>query len=165
MPHKPKKDEDNQPEPECQECRVCNEKWQRALADLENLRKRHELEKAQWIQYGLAKLLEELLPVVDNFYRATDHIPEDQRNSPWVTGIQYIQKNLLDVLEREGVKEIAVQPGDRFNPGRHEAIDTVETDEMEEDRIVEVKNKGYLLHERVLRPVQVTVSKSKTTKE
>ena len=135
------------------------EKWQRALADLENSRKRFDQEKQQLSKFSLASFIEELLPVVDNFDRATSHIPEEQRTLPWVTGIQYIQKNLADVLEKRGVKEIPVKIGEAFNPHHHEAIGTLESSDLPDEAIAEVKNKGYLLHERVLRPVMVIVNK------
>lgn len=134
------------------------EKWQRALADLENSRRRFEQEKANLIRYGTEGLLEDLLPVIDNFYRATEHVPEEQKNSPWVTGIQYIQKNLIDVLEGRGVKEIPAKKGDQFDASIHEAIAAEEHAELPDNSILEVKNRGYRLHEKVLRPVQVVVT-------
>ncbi|MCC2631366.1 MAG: GrpE protein [Patescibacteria group bacterium] len=135
------------------------EKWQRALADMENLRKRTEQERVTFAKYSSESFIEELLPVVDNFYRATEHVPAEQQGSPWVTGIQYIQKNLLDVLEQRGVKEIAAKPGDAFNPSQHEALSSVEDSEQPEDTIVQVIGRGYLLHDKVLKPAQVIVSK------
>ena len=135
------------------------EKWQRALAELENFRKRAEQEKQAVKQFGLQGFIEDLLPVVDNFYRATEHVPEDQKDSPWIVGIQYIQKNLLDVLEQKGVVEIPTKIGDPFDAHKHEALSSSESAEYPEDSIIGVTNRGYLLNGRVLRPVQVTVSK------
>jgi molecular chaperone GrpE len=134
------------------------EQYQRALADWENARKRWEQEKQQIRQYGQAAFCEALLPVVDNFYRATEHVPQEHQDAGWVTGIQYIQKQLLDVLEREGVVEIPVKPGDPFDPHRHEAVATAEAAEQPENTIVAVNGRGYFLHGRVLRPVRVTVA-------
>jgi len=135
-----------------------NDDLRRALAELDNQRKRHHAEREQMAKFALAGFVEDLLPVIDNFYRATSHVPEEQKDSPWVTGIQYIQKNLLDVLETRGVTEIPAKPGDQFDPHLHEAIGT--RDEGEDDRILEVVNRGYKLQERVIRPSQVIVSKS-----
>jgi len=135
------------------------EKWQRALADLENTRKRFEQDRLNLLKYSLEGFLEELIPVLDNFDRATSHVPAEQQGSPWVTGIQYIQKNLLDVMEGRGVNIIEAKQGDAFDAGKHEAIGTKEVQNIPEDKIAEVQNKGYMLHDRVLRPVQVIVSK------
>jgi len=134
------------------------EKLQRLFADTENNRKRAEVEKQQFQKFALEGFIEELLPVIDNFYRATEHVPEEQKNSPWVTGISYIQKNLLDVLEAHGVKEMQVNPGDRFNPSLHEAIGVESSEDLPDDHISKVQTRGYLLHERVLRPAQVIVN-------
>jgi len=140
-----------------QELAEVSDKLIRAQAEAENQRKRHEQERAQLSKFALAGFIEDLLPVIDNFYRATEHVPAEQKDSPWVTGIQYIQKNLLDVLEARGVMEIPAKKGDHFNPDMHEAIGT--RDEGEEDTILEVTNRGYKLHDRILRPTQVIVSK------
>ena len=137
------------------------DKWQRAVADLENARKRFEVERMAAIKYGSQSLIEELLPTVDNFYRATEHIPAEQQGSPWVAGIQYIQKNLLDVLESRGLSEIAAKVGDDFNPSLHESVELVESDPLPDDKVAEVRGKGYRLHDKLLRPVRVAVSKAK----
>lgn len=134
------------------------EKWQRALAEAENMRKRFEQERQGLRQYALEGFVLDLLPVVDNFYRATEHIPEDQRNASWVTGIQYIQKSLVDTLEKYGVQEISTNVGDVFNPVLHEAVEAVAGD-LPEDHITTITRKGYRLHDRIIRPVQVIVNK------
>ena len=134
------------------------EKWQRAVADADNMRKRFEVERKNHSTYALESFLEELLPVVDNFYRATEHVPVDLEKSSWVTGILYIQKNLLDVLEKEGVQEIPVKAGDSFDPHTHEAIQVEKFEDKEEGVITKVITKGYRMHERILRPAQVAVS-------
>lgn len=146
---------------ECEvKCGEYQEKWQRALADLENQRKRHEADKPLWNRMATASLIEELLPVVDNFYRALEHIPEDQKADPWVSGIMYIQKNLLDVFEQRGLKEMEVKAGDQFDPSKHEAIGTAWDENFAEDMIIEVSQRGYLLGEVVLRPARVIVCKT-----
>ena len=135
------------------------ELWQRALADLENARKRFDVERLSTIKFGQQGLIEELLPVIDNFYRATDHVPEDQKTSPWVMGVQYIQKNLLDVLQNYGVSEFAVAVGDAFDATRQEAIGTAQNEAIAEDHVAEVVGRGYMIHDRILRPARVIVSK------
>ena len=132
--------------------------WQRAVADLENARKRFDSERAATIKFGQQSLIEELLPVVDNFYRATSHVPAEQQSSPWVTGIQYIQKNLLDVLAGYGVTEAPVKPGDAYDASAHEAIGTVASSEILDQHVVEVVNRGSRIYDRLLRPASVIVS-------
>jgi molecular chaperone GrpE len=141
------------------------EKWQRAVAEMENMRKRFESDRITHNKYALDSFIEELLPVVDNFYRATEHVPAELQNSAWVTGIMYIQKNLLDVLEHRGVKEIVANPGDSFDPAKHEAISAAEGSAFNEHQVAEIKNKGYMLHDRVLRPTQVTVGAATPSEE
>jgi molecular chaperone GrpE len=132
--------------------------YQRSLADLENSRKRMEEEKRQFGKFALEGFIEELLPVIDNFYRATEHIPDEQKEAGWVTGILYIQKQLADTLAQRGVTEISAKVGDQFDPHRHEAIATENNPEIPDDHIIEIKNRGYMLHDRVLRPAHVVVS-------
>jgi molecular chaperone GrpE len=133
--------------------------WQRALADHDNLRKRLEVDRQNSSKFALSGFMEELLPVVDNFYRATEHVSAEQQNSSWVAGVLYIQKQLLDVLSQEGLTEIPAKVGDHFDPAHHEAIGTAHDEKHLEDTIIEIKNKGYQLHDRMLRAAQVIVNK------
>lgn len=134
-------------------------KWQRALADLQNAQRRFDQERSNIITYGQVGFIHELLPVVDNFYRATDCAPADQAETPWLVGIKHIQKQLLDLLEAQGVQEIIVNPGDPFNPNQQEATGTVINEQFLDDAIVQVQNRGYMLANRVIRPAQVIVNK------
>lgn len=133
------------------------ESWRRALADLDNLQKRQAQEKLEYFRYALTDLLLELLPIVDNFRRAMSHIPADQASSSWVSGVQYIQKNLLDLLESKGVKEIPMQIGDQFAGENAEAIGTTIDDRMAEGSIASINALGYTLNGKLLRPAQVVV--------
>jgi len=133
--------------------------YQRSLADQENVRRRFEQDKVQYTKYALTGAVESLLPVVDNFYRATEHVPVEQKDSAWLMGIMHIQKQLQAALEEWGVEEIPAQPGDAFNPAIHEAIGTVENADIPEDHIATIQNKGYRLAGRVIRPVVVLTSK------
>jgi molecular chaperone GrpE len=132
--------------------------YQRSVAEQENLKKRLEQEKRQFTQFALAGAVESLLPVVDNFYRATEHVPAENQNSAWLTGIMHIQKQLSDVLAEWGVEEIGVKPGDAFNPEEHEAIGTTEVSEVPEDAVAVVNQRGYKLNGKVLRPAKVTTN-------
>jgi molecular chaperone GrpE len=138
--------------------------YQRALADQENARKRAATEKEQFAKFAQMTAALDLLPIVDNFSRALDHVPEDQKNNPWITGVLYIQKQLLDVLEGWGVNEQPVKPGDRFDPNHHDALANEESSEVPEDHIIRIQSKGYTMHDRVIRSAQVVVATSTQTK-
>lgn len=140
------------------------ELYLRSVAEQENLRKRLEQEKRQFAQFALTGAVENLLPVVDNFYRATAHVPADQQNSSWLTGILHIQKQLTDILAEWGVEEIPTKPGDAFNAELHEAIGTVEAADLPEDTVAVVNQRGYKLQGKVIRPVIVTTNTKPTPK-
>lgn len=133
--------------------------WKRCMADFENYKKRQVEERKDMIAYSNSNLILEILPVVDNFHASTAHIPEKEKDDPWVTGIMYIQKQLEKVLEDNGVAEIAVRPGDKFNPATMEAIENKEAKKDEECKniVKKVLAKGYKMGERVVRAARVTV--------
>jgi molecular chaperone GrpE len=127
----------------------------RSRADFENFRRRMEKEKSEFRRYAVADTLRELLPVLDNFERAlsvSTASVEDFR-----TGVEMIAKQLADVLERTGLQTID-PAGQPFDPLFHEAIARVETDEVEPNSVFDVMQKGYMLHERLLRPAMVRVA-------
>jgi molecular chaperone GrpE len=124
--------------------------------------------------YLIERLVLDLVPVLDNFRMATHHVPEISKSDPWVTGIQYIEKQLEDVLTANGMQVIEVKVGDVFDPRIHEAISQEESttnseqpiaDEDQEagnsdasqEKIAKVLQKGYKLGERVIRPAKVVV--------
>ncbi len=131
--------------------------YQRALADQDNLRKRFDDERKLMGKLAIGDLVIDLLPVLDNFTRATEHVPAEEKESAWATGILYIRKQLMDVLAERGVEEVSAKPGEKFNPSEHEAIGTVTTSDQPDDTIAEVKSMGYRLYDRIVRPVQVIV--------
>lgn len=127
----------------------------RSRADFENFRRRMEKEKTEFRRYAVADTLRDLLPVLDNFERALSvsaASAEDFR-----TGIEMIARQLADVLERTGLQTLD-PVGEPFDPLFHEAIARVETDEAEANSVFDVMQKGYMLHERLLRPAMVRVA-------
>jgi molecular chaperone GrpE len=132
--------------------------YRRALADQENARKRLADERSLISKMAIGDLVLDLLPVLDNFNRATEHVPAEHRESGWMTGILHIRRQLLDALSARGVHEITAQVGDAFDPQWHEAIGSVINHDLPDDHLAEVKSLGYKLHDRVIRPVQVIVS-------
>lgn len=130
----------------------------RALAELDNYRKRTEKEFETFRQYANEQLLTDLITIVDNFDRGlvSGEINHDYQN--FYMGISMINRHLKEVLERWGLKEFSGR-GEVFDPERHEAISVVETNDVPPNTVVEEISKGYMLGERVLKPAQVAVSK------
>lgn len=136
--------------------------WQRVQADWTNYRKRSEEEKAAFIKYANADFILAMLPVFDNFKRASLHTPEttDSVVSNWVAGVKAIEKQFESVLASIGVTPITVNPGDSFDPSKHEALAS-EASELPEDSIISEIEFGYMYNDRVIRPTKVKVSKGK----
>ena len=132
-------------------------KWQRAAADLANMRRRHEQERQEYIKQANAMLIAELLPVLDSFDRALASMPPDLRELTWIDGIVLVERQLRMVLERAGLTPIEAE-GKPFNPTEHEALLHEESDKPEDTVIGELQ-KGYKLYDRVLRPALVKVAK------
>jgi molecular chaperone GrpE len=102
----------------------------------------------------------QILPVLDNFHAATDHIPQDQKDDQWVVGIMYIQKQLEKILEDNGIKEIKAKEGDMFDPQIHEAVhnSNQEKEKGGQHKIAKVVLKGYKMEEKVIRAARVIVN-------
>jgi molecular chaperone GrpE (heat shock protein) len=132
--------------------------WKRCRADFENYKKRQDEERIETIAYSSRNLILELLPILDNFHASTDHIPPDQKDNAWVTGIMHIQKQLEKILEDGGVSEIKVKIGDEFNPEMMEALENKECPPEECKNIVKkIVIKGYRLNGKVIRVAKVIV--------
>ena len=129
----------------------------RALADAENARKRYQAEAASAQKFALERFAEQLLPVADSLEAALDN-PEAGAEA-MREGAQITLKQLFAAFQKAHVTQIAPVPGERFDPHRHQAMAAVPAD-SEPNTIVAVMQKGYLIHERVLRPALVTVAKA-----
>ncbi len=123
----------------------------RAVADAENARKRAQGEVASARKYALESFAEGLLPVMDSL--------EAARNTGDVSGVELTLKQLRSALEKSSIREIDPKPGERFDPHRHQAMAAVEA-KADPNTVVAVMQKGYSLHDRVLRPALVTVAKA-----
>jgi molecular chaperone GrpE len=131
---------------------------QRAQADLINYRRRVEQERDELRGATRVEALQGLLPVLDDFERATAAIPEDARKLPWVQGILLIERNLRSIVERAGFERIDVR-GQSFSPYEHEAVMADESGEHPDDTVVSVFRPGYKVGGRIIRPAQVVVAR------
>jgi molecular chaperone GrpE len=139
------------------------ENWDKALratAELENVRRRVERESAQLQKYALERILGELIPVADSLDLALKAVAaESDETRAHLEGISLTHKQLWSALERYGVS--VVDPvGQPFNPDLHEAVSMVESAEIGPNHVVSVMQKGYKLHDRLLRPAMVVVSRA-----
>ncbi len=129
----------------------------RLAADFENFKKRTRQEQLDTVQYATASLAERLLPVVDDFQRIMEHTPEGVDEN-WLKGVRLTLQKLEEVLAGVGVQPIEAV-GKPFDPKLHEAIGSEESEEHPEDTVVAEIRRGYMLHDRVLRPALVKVSR------
>jgi len=129
--------------------------WQRSQADFANYRRRTEQEKQDLGRYANATLFCEILPVLDDLERALDHIPEKYADTDWVEGVRLVARKFQNVLEKQGVKPVCAL-GMAFDPNLHEAI---RQEKGEEGTVIGELQKGYTLHDRLIRPSRVIVGK------
>lgn len=140
------------------------DKYYRVLADMDNTRKQNDKDKQYFLKYRAMGFMENLLPILDGFNRALSIPQDDPKIQNYLKGFNYIYRQLLDVLVDEGLKEVKPKVGDVFDSKTMHAIDTKYTEDMPENRVVEIYASGYLLHDRIVRPVMVIVS-TKTKKD
>ena len=133
--------------------------WQRALAEFANYKRRSEAERSQLAFLVGVKIIEKLLPIIDDFDRAMANLPAELSGNGWVEGVSLTRRKLVSVLEDEGVTPIAVAPGDAFDPSLHEAVTHEESDRYEEGQIIAELQQGYRIGERVLRTSLVRVAR------
>jgi molecular chaperone GrpE len=130
----------------------------RALAELQNYRRRAMEERAQQLQFANERLLADLVPVIDHFEMATEAAEASESARAVCRGYEMILAQLREVAARYGMSELPSEPGSRFDPATHEAVQRVEGADVPDGTIVRVVRKGYALHDRVLRPAQVAVA-------
>lgn len=129
------------------------EQMLRAVAEAENARKRTQAEAAMAQKYALERFADSLVPVLDSLEAAL--------KASDLSGVELTLRQLQAAFEKSSIREISPAPGERFDPHRHQAMAVVETDEPP-NTIVALLQKGYRLHDRVLRPALVTVAKNKS---
>lgn len=140
------------------------EKFLRSQAEMENLRKRTEREVSAAHQYALESFATSLLEVRDNLERSVDS-ENNQSLEDMRTGVEMTLKILSDLLARFNIEEIAPKVGESFDPQWHEAMSTLQTSEYPPKAVIDLVQKGYRLHQRLLRPALVVVAKAPHTGE
>jgi molecular chaperone GrpE len=136
----------------------------RALADMDNMRKRTEREVADARVYGISNFARDILGVADNMHRAMQALDDelrakaDEATKALLEGVELTERELINVLEKHGVTK--VEPlGQKFDPNRHQAMYEIEDASVPSGSVIQVMQAGYLIGERVLRPALVAVSK------
>lgn len=133
------------------------ERLQRLQAEFDNYRKRTQKEKEETVKYAAERVVEAMLPVLDNFERAVSASQSNQDFKAFSQGVEMILKQMQNALTREGLTSIEAV-GQPFDPKLHEAVMQVDSTDYPENTVVEELQKGYYLKEKVLRPSMVKVS-------
>lgn len=131
----------------------------RKVAEFENFRKRMFRERDEGIRYANASLLEDLLPIIDDFERAIASADTSRDYAALHKGVSLIERQMVSVLERNWGLKRCTAVGEPFDPERHEAVAVQDSDQYAEAVVLEELQKGYTLHDRVLRPAKVKVSR------
>jgi molecular chaperone GrpE len=129
----------------------------RALAETDNVRRRAQRDREDYVKYATEALLRDIIPVIDNLDRALNAARAAGESGTVVSGVELIQRELLRVLEKAGLSRYSAV-GERFDPTRHEAIARVVSTDRPPDTVVQETAAGYLLNGRVLRPAMVAVA-------
>jgi molecular chaperone GrpE len=130
--------------------------WQRSAADFANFKRRTDEERASVGQFSTAVLIGKLLTVLDDFDRALESVPPDAHDA-WIEGVKLVERKLRSVLESEGVSPIEAV-GQPFDPNLHEAVVHEPTADHPDNQVIGELQRGYRLHDRVIRPSLVRVA-------
>ena len=135
----------------------------RALAEMENVRRRTEKDKIDSVKYASSKFARDLLNVADNFGRALSHVPpEAAEGTPmaaFVAGIQATSTELQNAFSRNGIVKMEIVAGDAFDANKHEIMLEIDNPSIQPSHIAQIFEDGYILHDRLLRPARVAVAK------
>ncbi|MFJ9497714.1 nucleotide exchange factor GrpE [Brevibacillus centrosporus] len=129
----------------------------RAMADMDNLRRRVRKEQEDLAKYASQKIVEELLPILDNFERALAADKESMTVESLLTGVDMVHRQMVQVFEKEGLAAIAAK-GQPFDPHVHQAVMQTQDPEFDSGVVVEELQKGYMFKDRVVRPAMVKVN-------
>ena len=147
-------------ESKTEEVKTLNDKYYRVAAEFENYKRRAQRDQNDAIRFANEKIFKDLLPTIDNLERAIKCGSEQTEGDGLLEGVELTYKQLLETLTKYGIRQISSQ-GDLFDPAMHQAVAQVESESAKPNTVVEEFQKGYFLHERILRPAMVTVAKDK----
>ncbi len=153
--HHGKKDKKEKKDPRDEKIADLEDRVKRQMAEFENFRKRTDKEKSQMFDMGAKSVIEKILPVIDNFERGLENIP-DGADEAFANGMKMIYKQMTDELDKIGVKPIEAV-GQPFDPNFHNAVMQVESDEYESGTVAQELQKGYMYHDTLVRPSMVGV--------
>lgn len=145
-----------------EELLAAQDKYLRLAAEFENFKRRSQRDLSEAIKFANESLLKNLLPVIDNLERAIQCGKDAGMVNAVMEGVELTHKSFLETVEKLGVRQIS-SAGQPFDPSRHQAVAQVESDTLDPNMVVEEFQKGYFLHDRILRPAMVTVSKEPTS--
>ena len=137
--------------------------FMRLAADFDNYKKRQQQQNISHLKYAVESMAKNLFKVTDSLENALKHIEQekdDSRLEEFVAGIKLVQQQFLDVFKQHHIERFH-DLGKPFNPNRHEAIGTIETEDVEHNQVIDVLTPGYLFHDKVIRTAMVQVSKKK----
>ncbi|MBT8763585.1 nucleotide exchange factor GrpE [Desulfohalobiaceae bacterium Ax17] len=150
----------------CSECEQLKGKQQevlRILADSENLKKRLIREKEEFCKFATSTIIEDILPIMDNLELAITHGQKTEACKDLLQGVEMTLKMFKETLKKHGLEPVG-EEGEKFDPNIHEAMAQEEREDMEEGMVCQLMQKGYKLHDRLLRPARVMVSKKSEKK-
>ncbi len=144
-----------------EELKVYQDKYMRLAAEFENYKRRTQRDQSDAIRYANESLLKNLLSTIDNLERAMQSGKTAGADGPLLEGIELTYKHFLETVGKLGVRQIS-SIATTFDPNMHQAVAQVESETAEPNTVVEEFQKGYFLHDRILRPAMVTVAKEKS---
>jgi molecular chaperone GrpE len=133
------------------------DKYRRALADFSNFRKRQERDREVEVRRMSMDVLRQFLPIIDDFRRANENVPQPLADSEWVAGVRLVERKIEKLLEQFGVEPIEAE-GKHFDPHYHSALMQEESDEYPAGIVIQDMQRGYMMGDDVLRPTMVKVS-------
>ena len=144
-----------------EELQVFQDKYLRLAAEFENYKRRAQRDQSDSIRFGNESLLKNLLPIIDNLERAIQCAKDAGTSGPLLEGVELTHKQFLETVSKIGVRQLCTT-GNSFDPAIHQAVTQVESESVEPNTVVEEFQKGYFLHDRILRPAMVTVAKEES---
>ncbi len=136
--------------------------WQRSRADFINYIKDEGRRIEEFLKYANESMAIKILPLLDSFEGASGSLPQDLIGNQYIQGFLRIKEQLRELLEAEGIEEISTSPGDKFDPNIHEAVGIIEESIYNQDCIAEIKQKGYKLKDKLIRPAKVIIARNKS---